>query len=111
VNTKPNAIRDRLDAVRQTSLDLNAGWRFNNFNFLALEHRHLTLGQDRQVAELMRVLQNGRARAELRFLGVQTIAEVVSDHAVRFHIATVMYGWRLALVPEEPVKSVVPENV
>jgi hypothetical protein len=25
-------------------------------------------------------------------LGVQTIAEVMGDHAVRFHIATVMYG-------------------
>jgi hypothetical protein len=34
----------------------------------------------------MRVLQNGRARAELRFLGVQTIAEVVSDHGLFFGV-------------------------
>jgi hypothetical protein len=27
--------------------------------------------------------------------------------AVRFHIKTVMYGWRLALVPLEPVEAVV----
>ena len=46
-----------------------------------------------------------------RLLGVQTIAEVVGDHAVRFHIATVMYGWRLALVAEEPCVLVVPEYV
>jgi hypothetical protein len=44
-------------------------------------------------------------------LGVQTIAEVVGDHAVRFHIATVMYGWRLAFVPLEPADAVVPETV
>ena len=36
-------------------------------------------------------------------LGIQTIAKVMRDHAVRFHIYTVMYGWRLALVPLEPV--------
>jgi hypothetical protein len=44
-------------------------------------------------------------------LGVQTIAKVVGDHAVRFHIATVMYGWRLALVALEPCVLVVPEYV
>jgi hypothetical protein len=39
--------------------------------------------------------------------GVQTIAEVVGDHAVRCHITTTMYGWRLALIAEEPVDPIV----
>jgi hypothetical protein len=32
---------------------------------------------------------------------------MVVPYAVRFHIATVMYGWRLALVPLEPVELTV----
>lgn len=82
MNTKPNAIRDRLDAVRQTSLDLYAGRRVNNVNLRASQHRNLALGKNRQVAELMRVLQDSRASRECGFFGVQPIAEVVRDHAV-----------------------------
>jgi hypothetical protein len=33
------------------------------------------------------------------------------DHAVRFHIATVMYGWRLALVALEPAEATDVETV
>ena len=109
MNTKPNAIRDRLDAVRQSGLDLNAGWRFNDFYLFTLHHRHLALGQDRQVTELMRVLQDGCACGDNRLLGVQTIAELMGVNAVRFHNATVMYGWRLALVALEPAALTVVE--
>ena len=110
MNTKPNAIRDGLDAVRQTSLDLYAGRRVNNVNLRAAQHRNLALGKNRQVAELMRVLQDGRASRECGFFGVQPIAEVVRDHAVRFHIATVMYGWRLAPVALEPAVDMLVET-
>ena len=110
MNTKPNAIRDGLDAVRQTSLDLYAGRRVNNVNLRAAQHRDLALGKNRQVAELVRVLQDGRASRECGLFGVQPIAEVVRDHAVRFHIATVMYGCRLALVALEPVVDMPTET-
>jgi hypothetical protein len=40
------------------------------------------------VTELMRVLQDGCACGDNRLLGVQTIAEVVGDHAKQLPIAT-----------------------
>jgi hypothetical protein len=36
---------------------------------------------------------------------------ILDCHAVLFHIATVMYGWRLALVALEPALDVVPDTV
>jgi hypothetical protein len=63
------------------------------------------------MAEVMRVFQNGCASRDNRLLGIQTIAKVMRDHAVRFHIYTVMYGWRLALVPLEPADALVVATV
>ena len=81
MNTKPNAICDGLDAVRQTSLDLYTGRGLDHHNLVALHHRHFTLGQDRQMVKGVCVLQDGRACGDNRLLGVQPIAEVMLDHA------------------------------
>jgi len=68
--------------MRHSSLDLNAGWCFNYLNIFTLHHRHLASSQNRQVAEVMRVFQDGCACRKCGLFGIQTIAKVVSNHAL-----------------------------
>lgn len=92
MDTKPNTIVYGLDAVRQASLNLYARRGADDLDLFAHQHRHLAFGQNRQVAKVVRVLQDGYASRDFHLLGVQTVAEVVCDHETLFHIYTVMYG-------------------
>jgi len=82
MDAKPNTISDRLDAMRQSCLDLNAGRGVHNVNLLSSQHRHLALRQHTQVAETVSVLQDYRVSRNTHLLGVNLIAEMVRDHRV-----------------------------
>ena len=84
MDAKPNTISYRLDAVRQSCPDLNAGWGVHNVNILSSQHRHLALRQHTQVAEAVSVLQDYRVSGNTHLLSVNLVTEMVRDHAVSY---------------------------